>query len=131
MARLRNDNCCAIALVSLLASTAHASLISTGPDGINSSGLPLTGTGVVIGQVERFRPGDAEAGDNLAHRNTSIDPADVFEQNDPGDPPDSLAVMNHAEWVAGVMISADATDPNMDGDAPVGVALGASLFSSA
>jgi hypothetical protein len=34
------------------------SVDSTGPFGINSSGLPLTGMGIDIGQVEPKRPGD-------------------------------------------------------------------------
>ncbi len=130
---MQQGHCGAIAIVFLLASTALADTVTIGPNGINSAGLGLTGAGVVIGQVERFRPGDAEAGDDLAHRNTTTNPAGVFEQNG-FVPPDSLAVMNHPQQVAGIMISTDATDgegPLMNGIAPTGVATGASLFSSA
>jgi len=130
---------CAIAVVGLLATIARASLDSIGPNGINSVGLldfdgvPLTGSGVVIGQVEQGRPGDEQVGDDLAHRNTTTDPTDVFLQNNPGDPPPNDAnVRNHAQQVAGVMISTDISDlpPNNDGDAPKGVATGALLYSS-
>jgi hypothetical protein len=137
---------CAIASVFLLASAALADTYSNGPEGINSTGLfdfdgvPLTGAGVVIGQVEPGRPGDAQAGDNAAHRNTTTDPADVFIQNNPGDPPPNTAdVHSHAQEVAGVMISSDTSEGTsppddlnvINGIAPTGVATGASLFSSA
>ena len=115
----------------LLAASAQGSTNSIGPNGINSAGLGLTGAGVVIGQVEQGRPGDVDIGDDPNHSNTTTNPAGVFEQNDPGVPPDDDEVSNHSQEVAGVMISTDATDPNMVGDAPIGVATGASLFSSA
>ncbi|MCI0333494.1 MAG: S8 family serine peptidase [Planctomycetes bacterium] len=114
---------------------AFADSVTIGPRGINSAGLGLTGSGVVIGQVEQGRPGSLEAGDDLAHRNTTIEPADVFIKNNPGNPaPNSSDVRPHSEEVAGVMISTDMTDGAgefMNGIAPTGVATGASLYSSA
>jgi hypothetical protein len=76
-----------------MASATLADTITVGPNGINSAGLldfdgmPLTGAGVVIGQVEPGRPGDAHVGDDLAHRNTTTNPADVFVQDIADDPP--------------------------------------------
>jgi hypothetical protein len=133
------------AVVFLLANLALADSYSIGPNGINSVGLvdfdgtPLTGAGVVIGQVEPGRPGDADVGDDLAHRNTTTNPAGVFIQNNPDDPPPNTNVSDHAQEVAGVMISTDATDGNsppddpnvINGIAPTGLATGAALFSSA
>jgi len=131
-----------IGLATLFATTAMGDTITIGPNGINSAGLldfdgmPLTGTGVVIGQVEEARPGDAEVGDDLAHRNTTTNPADVFIQDNPGNPPPNTAdIHEHSQEVAGVMISTDVTDgvapPEVvNGIAPTGVATGASLYSS-
>jgi hypothetical protein len=120
--------------VFLFACTSLADSVTIGPNGINSVGLG-TGAGVFIGQVEPGRPGDSGAGDDLAHRNTTTNPAGVFEQNG-FVPPDSMEVTNHAQEVAGVMISTDTTDgmapPEIvNGIAPTGVAPGADLFSSA
>ena len=75
---------CAIGFVLLFASMAFADSYSIGPNGINSAGLGLTGAGVRIGQVEQGRPGDADNGDDAAHRNSTTNPADVFIQNNPG-----------------------------------------------
>jgi hypothetical protein len=85
--------------------------------------MELTGDGIGIGQVEFQRPGDADVGDSLPHRNTSIDPEAVYERTQPNPPPadptaDSNPINsegNHAEWVAGVMIS---TDPVYAGVSP-------------
>ena len=113
----------------LLVGVAAASQDSIGPNGINSAGLlgadgqPLTGEGVGIGQVEFQRPGDADVGDDLTHRNTTVDPEAVWERDQPNPPPaDPPANSNpiniqgsHAEWVAGVMIS---THPISTGVAP-------------
>lgn len=131
----------AIGLVLLFAKMASADSYSVGPNGINSVGLGLTGAGVRIGQVEQGRPGDADNGDDAAHRNSTTNPADVFVQNNPGNPPSNTAdVRPHAQEVAGVMISTDTTDgsgtdaqghPLANGIAPTGVATGASLYSSA
>lgn len=130
----------------LLVSSTHADTRSIGPDGINSTGLGLTGAGVVVGQVEEGRPGDIDNGDNAANRNSKVDPADVFIQNNPANPTANAEVSEHATEVAGVIIST-ATDDNTPNDAPLdpmhpelfttntlaprGVAPGASLYSSA
>jgi hypothetical protein len=55
-------------IVFILAGVAQADSYTTGPNGINSAGLldfdgtPLTGAGVVIGQVEPGRPGRTTSG---------------------------------------------------------------------
>ncbi len=131
----------AAAIAVLCVSMVQADTESIGPNGINSAGLGLTGAGIVIGQVEIGRPGDTNVGDGAAKSNTTTDPAGVFEINGPGNPPDDNEVSNHAQEVAGVMISTDATEgvdpPNhtgpslVNGIAPTGVAPGASLYSSA
>jgi len=142
MARFCSENCWATASAILMASSTLADTITVGPNGINSAGLldfdgmPLTGAGVVIGQVEPGRPGDADVGDDLAHRNTTTNAADVYVQDIAGDPPPNANVSDHAQEVAGVMISTDVTDGTsppeiVNGIAPTGVATGASLFSSA
>lgn len=121
--------CAGIVWSLLLAGVAVASQDSIGPNGINSAGLlgvdgqPLTGEGVGIGQVEFQRPGDEDVGDDLAHRNTTVDPKAVWERDQPNPPPaDPTANSNpttfqgsHAEWVASVMIS---SDPGSTGVAP-------------
>jgi hypothetical protein len=131
---------CAIGFVLLFARTTFADSYSIGPNGINSAGLGLTGSGVRIGQVEPGRPGDAGNGDDAAHRNSTTNPFDVFIQNNPGNPPANAEVTNHAQEVAGVMISTSTVDgagvdengdPIANGIAPTGVATGASLYSSA
>jgi hypothetical protein len=131
----------AIGFMLLLASMTFADSNTIGPNGINSAGLGLTGAGVRIGQVERGRPGDADVGDDLAHHNTTTNPAGVFIQNIPGNaPPNTADVRPHAQEVAGVMISTSTVDgtgtdaeghPLANGIAPTGVATGASLYSSA
>ncbi len=117
-----------VVIVALMSRQATASTQSTGPNGIVSSGIGLTGTGIGIGQVEVFRPGNPGT-DSPTNSNTSVVPSSVFLR-------DGVAIANmnidsHAEEVAGVMISTDMVDSDTDGDAPVGVAANASLFSSA
>jgi hypothetical protein len=108
-----------------------ASLDSIGPNGINSAGLlglngmPLTGSGIGIGQVEVDRPGRrvADGGpDDAAHSDVSIVPAGVFLGNAADTTPNTHTDA-HAQWVAGVMISIDATRR--------GVATEAELYSAA
>jgi hypothetical protein len=131
MVRLSLITACAVAFLFAPIGTALSDTISIGEDGINSIGLG-TGAGVIIGQVEDTRPGDLEAGDSPANRNTTTDPADVFELNGVAPTPNE-EISNHAQQVAGVMISSDDTDGTgmLDNDiAPTGVAPGASLHSS-
>jgi hypothetical protein len=133
-------------LILLLATSIQADTRSIGPEGINSDGLGLTGAGVVVGQVEPGRPGDVDNGDNAANRNSKVNPADVFIQNNPANPTANAEVREHATEVAGVIISTatDDTTPNDPAFDPVnpqlfttndveprGVAPGASLYSSA
>ena len=89
------------ALTLLLTSSIHADTRSIGPDGINSDGLGLTGAGVVVGQVEPGRPGDVDNGDDAAHRNSKVNPTDVFIQNYPANPTANAEVSEHATEVAG------------------------------
>jgi hypothetical protein len=120
----------------LVCGIGQASQDSIGPFGINSLGLlgvdgqPLTGNGILIGQIEFERPGDADVGDSLDHRNTTVNPAAVYERTSPNPPPNPPEPDSnprnldgsHAEWVAGVMISTDASS--------TGVAPGALLYSA-
>lgn len=131
---------CAIGFVLLFVHMTFADSYSIGPNGINSAGLGLTGSGVRIGQVEPGRPGDAGNGDDAAHRNSTTNPFDVFIMNNPGNPTANAEVTDHAQEVAGVMISTstvdgtgvdDDGDPLANGIAPTGVATGVSLYSSA
>jgi len=133
--------------VFVLSITVRADTVTIGPNGINSAGLAgangqlLTGAGIAIGQVEPFRPGDVDAGDSLAMRNTTTNPAGVFIQGNTSTAPANAQISHHAQQVASVMISTDATDgvdppghtgPTLEnGIAPTGVATGASLYSSA
>jgi hypothetical protein len=130
----------AIGYTFVFAGTSLADSYSIGPNGINSAGLGLTGAGVRIGQVEQGRPGDVGNGDDAAHRNSTTNPLDVFIQNIPGDPAPNAEVSDHAQEVAGVMISTSAVDgtgidgngdPIANGIAPTGVATGAIHYSSA
>ena len=74
-----------IALVMATTTISSASLISTGPNGIESRSArvrlpdgvtPLTGAGVIIGQVERFRPGWPIEGRGWQHAIDSRDGLD-------------------------------------------------------
>ncbi len=128
-----------MALLVLMVGTTQASTDSLGPDGINSTGLLdfggalLTGDGIAIGQVEPGRPGKhtAPPADMPVNANTTAIPAAVFVRNVAATA-DDAHINAHAQQVAGVMISSESTDgPDMDMDAPTGVAIGAELYSSA
>ncbi len=93
---------------------------STDPNGINSQGLGLTGAGIGIGQVEPGRPGKPGF-DNAANSHPKVTPTGVYLRN--GAAVANANTGNHAEQVAGVMISTDATHKS--------VASGAKLFSGA
>ncbi len=110
---------------------ANASQVTISNDGINSAGLlglngmPLTGAGIGIGQVDIGRPGRrvADGGpDDAAHSDASIVPAGLFLGNTVDTVPNTH-VDGHDQDVAGVMISTDATR--------TGVAPGAQLHSAA
>ena len=138
----------------LIGQKAHASAESTGPNGIESIGLGLSGNGVGIGQIENFRPGDPwdntqtevppfPAFDTTAARfNSFINPKEVFfgtpdtpisniinftpAANDIGD----TGAAGHATEVAGVMISTDTTPIPFSTDLAIGVAPQADLYAS-
>lgn len=116
----------------LLLNISYGSEDSIGPNGINSAGLkgvnglPLTGTGVSIGQVEYGRP--AKEGVDVDF-NEKVVPFAVTSRNGS---PTALSVKIHAQQVASVMISTDTADPDMTGPrtAPTGVATGAKLYAN-
>jgi subtilisin family serine protease len=121
----------AVLLVVFDFTSANASQVTIGNDGINSAGLlglngmPLTGAGIAIGQVEIGRPGRRVTNggpDDNAHSDASIIPAGLFLGNTVDTVPNTH-VDGHAQDVAGVMISTDATR--------TGVAPGAQLYSAA
>lgn len=94
--------------------------VSVGVNGINAKNLGLTGKGIAIGQVELERPGKPGF-DDFANSHPDVNPTGVFVQN--GAATANINTSQHAENVAGVMISTDATN--------TGVAPDAKLYSSA
>jgi hypothetical protein len=129
-----------LATVLILSATiAFASTDSNGPNGILSTGLngyntneELTGFEVSIGQVEPTRPGKSTPppADSPSHSNSFITPAAVFVHQDPPLTADDATIDNHAEQVAGVMISMDER-ADVNGVKPVGVAQDVQLYSTA
>ncbi|WP_428308023.1 S8 family serine peptidase [Lacipirellula sp.] len=123
-----------------IASNAMGSEFTTGPNGINSRALGLTGAGVAIGQVESGRPGmpmkNGMPFDAATWVNSQVQPANVYAGTSedtansahviyaPLEPEEQREGL-HATQVAGVMI-ANASTPSLQGVAP-----GASLYSSA
>ena len=120
-----------ISTLCLIGTKALALPVSVGPNGINAKGLVLTGNGVpsgkvltgsgiAIGQVELARPGKPGFDDPM-FSNTYVVPSSVFLRD--ANAGVNLNVSNHAQTVAGVMISMDST--------LTGVSPSASLYSSA
>ena len=127
-----------VVLFSLIYSSSYADLTSIGPNGINAIGLttasgqPLTGAGASIGQVEENRPGKRfpEGPDNFANSNGSVIPESAFLNNNLFmTPPANQHIDDHAESVAGVMISTHAVARGVAGGADP--AFVARLYSSA
>jgi hypothetical protein len=122
----------------IVTGSASASVDTIGPNGINSAGLfgtdgmPLTGSGVPIGQVEDTRPGDPGFDTNAALIHTEVNPDQVFFRksavNFSATANLASEIGNHAEAIAGVIISSVTGNPPMP-NTPTGVAPGASLYS--
>lgn len=106
-------------LIACLASPVSASLISAGPNGIDALGQGLTGAGIGIGQLEIGRPG-LPGFDTAANSNSNVTPAGVFEGK--FNATANRGPANHAQQVAGVMIS--------KGPVTAGVAPDASLYAN-
>ena len=108
---------CAMVVTSIVRPTLGNAL-TNGPNGINVP-AGLTGTGIGLGQVEPGRPG-LPGFDPPDRVHTSVVPTAVFRRDGM---PNLADVDGHAEQVAGIMISTDATLR--------GVAPAASLYASA
>lgn len=131
--------------LSCIPSLTSASLISTGPNGIDSRSAemklpdgttPLTGSGVNIGQVEQLRPGwpvQSAGPDDTAHSNQFVQPFEVVIGDGTEDLEANEDIGVHTTQVASVMISKDTSDSSSpaNGDNPRGVATDASLYASA
>lgn len=123
-------NCIVMCLLAAV-DAAFGSADSIGPNGINSSSVPLTGAGIGIGQVELYRPGDPDLDTNGNFFHMDVNPKDVYFR-DPGnfvadaDDPSEM-VTQHAEQIAGIMISKDAVATGVA--APKGAMPGADLYS--
>ncbi len=140
---MKNKTTCVLfgLAIFMIGQKAHASAESTGPNGINSSGLGLTGNGVGIGQIENFRPGDPDLDTDAARFNSFINPKEVYFgtldllSGIQDFTPTANAVSNtgpigHATLVAGIIISTDTTPIGAGTDSTVGVAPQADLYSS-
>lgn len=110
----RNAHCCIRCLVVLAALLIGAPAMADGPSthpitGIASQVLQdvyaLFGAAVAIGQVETGRPGRTAMppGDDAANSNSTVAPRAVFTQDGPAIR--NRNTSNHAESVAGIMIS--------------------------
>lgn len=116
-----------IAFGRLAVNESRASTDSIGPNGIVSAGLNLTGDGIAIGQVERFRSGKFGYDNDALCCNATVIPADVFVMDAQADPNERYN--SHALSVAGVMIST-ATTATAGHVPPTGIAQQADLYSS-
>jgi len=127
--------CCAgVVVLTFLSSSAvvYGSVDTIGPNGINSAPLRLlglSGTGIGIGMVEDGRPGLPNY-DNSVYYNSNVVPTGVFVRNAnaPAEPNVLGLTTDHAEAVAGVMISKKVGSDPMT---PTGVAPSAKLYASA
>lgn len=124
--------CRSIIVAMILTELASASTDSIGLDGIDSAALPLNGSGIGIGMLELGRAGKPGFDTEAAKLNNSIEPAQVFVGDNSifAPMPNDGFVDEHAELVAGVMISTDNTDHDNDPDLPIGVSNGAQLYST-
>src|SRR6266849_1711935 len=93
-------------VLSILVRNTGADDVSTGPKGINSQGLALTGKGITLGQLEIKRPG-LPTKDTAGKSNTTVTPSAVFIAGTAVAFPaqQDIGVDSHAEGVAGIMIA--------------------------
>lgn len=118
-----------VLIVLSFTATAIASVDTNGPNGINSAGLSLTGSGISIGQLELQRLGKFGFDDG-SHPNFGTVPEAVFIEygqvaptaNENDEIIDPVSMTAHATRVASVMISTDPVAP--------GVAMEVDLFAS-
>lgn len=121
----------AVILSLSLGATTFGSLITIGPNGIDSSNLGLSGVGVPVGQVENERPGKPNFDSDLSS-NRAVVPKAVFRKDGDATADDVDEVTGrHPTQVASVIISTETRDLNSDGDIPRGVAPRALLYASA
>lgn len=105
----------------LVANVVRASEFTIGPDGVNSKGLELTGSGIAIGQVELGRPG-LPGKDMAKYVHPQVQPTDVYSGTSV-DSANSVLVTDpgwgvHATQVAGVMIGKPTPLGSVKGVAP-------------
>jgi hypothetical protein len=119
-----------------------ASTFTTGPNGINSTGLqlangmPLNGDGISVGQVELERPGwsTTDGGiDNAANSSPFVIPKGVYRRTATGGGIANQYTSGHAQEAASIIIGTDTTDPDGAGprSAPIGVAQMSNLYAGA
>ncbi len=125
MSRLLKINYIAILFVVCISAEVFASVETNSAVGINSVGVPYTGKGISIGQVEFERPGKFGF-DNVSNSNFGTIPKEVFLLDDRISPTANSFVeifdptppnIAHANQVAGVMISKDPFAPGVARDA--------------
>lgn len=101
----------AIGIVLYFTSAGISSQDSIGPNGIESAGLGLDGSGITVGQVEGDRPGKYEFDTATNCCSPFIVPLDVFVIDQSGPMIRDKDIGNHPMWVAGVIISSQTSVP--------------------
>jgi len=105
-------------ILCLTASPTLASLLSTGPAGINSFTTGLDGSGVVIGMSETGRSGKSDKDTDATLHHDQVTPTQVYLGSSV-DSANSFTITGHATRVAGVMIAGGTgPDPAAEGVSP-------------